>query len=140
MSLNLDFAPTLLDAAGVTVPGDMQGRSLVPLLRGDRPADWRTSMYYRYYHYPQDHRVQPHYGIRTDRYKLIFFHKINQWELFDLASDPHELKNIYSDPAQAETVKALKAELYRLKGEFKDTDQYENESPKTGVDGPPVKS
>lgn len=140
MVLNLDFAPTFLDAAGLPVPPDMQGRSMVPLLRGESPKDWRTSMYYRYYHYPQDHRVQPHYGVRTERYKLIYFHKINQWELFDLVSDPHELKNLYNDPAQAEIVKALKAELYRLKAELKDTDQYQDDLPKTGVDGPPVKS
>ncbi len=111
MVLNVDFAPTLLDAAGVTVPDDMQGRSALPILRGESPRDWRTSMYYRYYHYPQDHRVQPHYGVRTDRYKLIYFHKIQQWELFDLKDDPHELRNVYADPARAGTVQSLKAEL-----------------------------
>jgi arylsulfatase A-like enzyme len=139
MVLNVDFAPTFLDAAGLAVPPDMQGRSFVPLLRGAHPADWRTSMYYRYYHYPQDHRVQPHYGVRTARHKLIYFHKIDQWELFDLEADPHELSNVYADPAQAETVKTLKAELYRLKAELKDTDQFDNDLPMTGVDGPPVK-
>ncbi len=138
--LNVDFAPTLLAAAGLPVPPDMQGRTFVPLLRGESPKDWRPAMYYRYYHYPQDHKVQPHYGVRTDRYKLIYFNKINQWELFDLKADPHELRNLYGDPAQAERVKSLKAELYRLKAELKDTDQFENDLPTTGVDGPPAKS
>ena len=87
-------------------------------------------MYYRYYHYPQDHRVQPHYGVRTERYKLIYFNKIDQWELFDLLKDPHELKNLYSDPAHAETVKKLKAEMYRLKRELKDNDQFADGVPK----------
>ena len=89
-----------MDAAGVKVPADIQGRSFLPLLKGEKPKDWRTSMYYRYYHYPQDHKVQPHYGVRTERYKLIYFNKIDQWELFDLKTDPHELKNVYADPAQ----------------------------------------
>ena len=136
MILNVDFAPTLLAAAGVKVPADMQGRSFLPLLRGERPGNWRTSMYYRYYHYPQHHRVQPHYGVRTERYKLIYFNKIDQWELFDLQKDPHELKNLYADPAQAATVKALKAELYRLKKELKDEDQFARETPKDDVDRP----
>jgi arylsulfatase A-like enzyme len=140
MVLNVDFAPTLLDAASLPVPNDMQGRSALPLLRGERPADWRTSMYYRYYHYPQDHQVQPHYGVRTERHKLIYFHKINQWELFDLANDPHELKNLYNDPAAADTIKSLKAELARLKSELKDTDQFQDSLPKGGVEGPPTKN
>jgi arylsulfatase A-like enzyme len=136
MILNVDFAPTLLDAAGLKVPADMQGRSFLGLLRGERAKDWRTSMYYRYYHYPQHHRVQPHYGVRTERYKLIYFNKIKQWELFDLKNDPHELKNLYKDLAQAETVKALKAELYRLKKELKDNDRFARETPKDNVDAP----
>jgi len=133
MILNVDFAPTLLAAAGQEAPADMQGRSFLPLLRGQRPADWRTAMYYRYYHYPQHHRVQPHYGIRTERYKLIYFNKIDQWELYDLKQDPYELHNLYSDPAQAETVKTLKAELYRLKKELKDEDQFADNVPNDDV-------
>jgi arylsulfatase A-like enzyme len=138
MILNIDFAPTFLAAAGKPTPADMQGRSFLPLLEGKKPADWRTAMYYRYYHYPQHHRVQPHYGVRTDRYKLIYFNKIKQWELFDLKKDPHELKNVYADPAYADTLKKLKAELYRLKKEVKDEDQYANKVPGGGVDGPPT--
>jgi arylsulfatase A-like enzyme len=140
MVLNVDFAPTLLDAAGQKVPADMQGRSFLPLLKGERPADWRTAMYYRYYHYPMHHKVQPHYGVRTERHKLIYFNKINQWELFDLRTDPHELKNVYADPAQADTVKRLKAEMYRLKKELKDEDQFEKELPKDNVDAPRPKA
>ena len=87
-------------------------------------------MYYRYYHYPQDHRVQPHYGIRTERYKLIYFNKIDQWELFDLRKDPRELNNVYRDSAYADTLKNLKDDLYRLKKELKDEDQFANGVPK----------
>lgn len=133
MILNVDFAPTLLAAAGLPVPADMQGRSFLPLLRGETPADWRTSMYYRYYHYPQDHKVQPHYGVRTATHKLIYFNKIDQWELYDLQKDPHELKNLAADPAHAETFKKLKDEMYRLKKELKDENQFENGAPKDGV-------
>jgi arylsulfatase A-like enzyme len=134
MILNVDFAPTLLAAAGEKVPDDVQGRSFLPVLKGRKPKDWRTSMYYRYYHYPFDHQVQPHYGVRTERYKLIYFNKIKQWELFDLKSDPHELKNVYADPAYAETVKSLTEELQRLKKELKDEDQFANENPTDDVE------
>lgn len=129
MILNVDFAPTMMAAAGLETPADMQGRSFVPLLKGEKPADWRTSMYYRYYHYPMHHRVQPHYGVRTERYKLIYFNKLNAWELYDLEKDPHELKNVYLDPANAELVKQLKSELYRLKKELKDNDQFADKLP-----------
>jgi arylsulfatase A-like enzyme len=130
MILNVDFAPMMMDAAGLKTPADMQGKSFLPLMKGEKPKDWRTSMYYRYYHYPMHHRVQPHYGLRTDRYKLIFYNKINQWELFDLEKDPYELKNVYADPANADTVKKLKDEMYRLKKELKDENQFEDKLPK----------
>jgi arylsulfatase A-like enzyme len=130
MILNVDFAPTLMEFAGLKIPADIQGRSFALLLRGEQPRDWRTSMYYRYYHYPQDHRVQPHYGLRTERYKLIYFNKIDQWELFDLQKDQHELNNVSADPAYAETLGKLKGELQRLKKEMKDEDQFANELPK----------
>src|SRR5262249_29678025 len=122
--INADFAPTLLDVAGEKVPADMQGRSFLRLLHGETPADWRTSMYYRYYHYPQHHRVQPHYGIRTERYKLIYFNKLDQWELYDLQKDPIEVKNLYGDPALTDKVNELKEELYRLKKEVRDDNQF----------------
>ncbi len=129
MVLNVDFAPMFLDYAGAPVPDEIQGRSFVPLLGGKHPRDWRSTMYYRYYHYPGDHQVQQHYGVRNDRYKLIYFHRINQWELYDLKKDPHELNNIYSDPSYGGTVKKLKAEMDRLRKQLNDHDQY--------VDGPP---
>lgn len=133
MILNVDFAPMMMDAAGLKAPADMQGRSFLPLLKGEKPKDWRNSMYYRYYHYPMHHQVQPHYGLRTQRYKLIFFNKINQWELFDLEKDPYEIKNVYADPAHADTVKKLKDEMYRLKKELKDENQFEDKLPKDDV-------
>jgi arylsulfatase A-like enzyme len=90
-------------------------------------------MYYRYYHYPQDHRVQPHYGLRTERYKLIYFNKIDAWELFDLQTDPHERRNLFGDERYNEITEQLKQELFRLKKELKDENQFENELPKAGV-------
>ena len=134
MGINPDFAPTLMDIAGLKVPGDMQGRSLVPLLRGDKPSDWRTSWYYRYYHDPGHHNTRAHYGVRTETHKLIHFWKKDQWEMFDLVQDPKELHNLYNDPAQAATVDRLKAELYRLKKELKDNDQFADQQPRSSVD------
>ncbi|HOB74052.1 MAG TPA: sulfatase [Phycisphaerae bacterium] len=137
MALNVDFAPTFLEAAGLPVPADMQGRSLMPLFRGEKPADWRTSMYYRYYHDPGHHNTRAHYGVRTETHKLIYFWKKDQWELFDLVKDPQELKNVYGDPAYREIAEQLKAELYRLKKELKDEDQFADKLPPDGVDGLP---
>ena len=124
MAINPDFAPTFMDMAGLPAPADMQGRSLVPLLKGEPPADWRTSWYYRYYHDPGDHNTRAHYGVRTTTHKLIFFWKKDQWEMYDLVKDPDELHNLYHDPAQKEVVAKLKTELYRLKKEVKDDDQF----------------
>ncbi len=126
--LNLDFAPTFLDAAGVKIPSDMQGKSLRPLLEGKSATGWRSAMYYRYYH-PLHHNVAAHYGIRTKRYKLIYFNKLNQWELYDLEKDPIEMKNLANDPAYAKTLENLKKELLRLKKEFKDNDQFQDNLP-----------
>ncbi|MDD4872256.1 MAG: sulfatase [Kiritimatiellae bacterium] len=136
LAINPDFAPTFMDAAGLSVPADMQGRSLVPLMRGERPADWRKSFYYRYYHDPGHHNTRAHYGVRTDTHKLIYFWRKDQWEMYDLEKDPGELKNIYNDPSQKELVEKLKAELYRLKKEVKDDDQFADSQPAGGVDGP----
>ncbi len=118
---NVDFAETFLEAAGLPIPADMQGRSLVPLLKGGEPADWRSSFYYEYYEYPIPHRVRPHYGVVTDRYKLVHFIRsdVDYWELFDLKTDPHELRNIHDDPANARVVADLKAEIARLRAELK---------------------
>src|SRR5262245_400656 len=135
MVMNLDFAETFLDLAGVKVPADMQGQSIVPILAGQTPADWRKSVYYHYYEFPQPHHVHPHYGVRTDRYKLIHFYKIDAWELFDLQKDPHELKSVYRDPAYAATVAEMKQELKRLMELYKDDGttvvKYENPNPPT---------
>jgi len=117
---NTDFAPMFLDAAGLPTPPDMHGRSFLPLLRGETPKDWRSSIYYHYYEYPAVHSVKRHYGVRTLRHKLIhFYHDVDEWELFDLEKDPHELNNVYADPAYADVVKHLKAELARLRAELK---------------------
>jgi arylsulfatase A-like enzyme len=139
IALNVDFAPTFLDAAGVRVPATMQGRSLLPVLRGRTPADWRSSMYYRYYHDPGDHNTRAHYGVRTATHKLIYFWKKDQWELFDLVRDPNELHNLYGQPGQEKLTQSLKAELQRLKAQMKDEDQFANEQLPNGVDGPPAK-
>ena len=128
--LNLDFAETFLDAAGAETPDDMQGRSLVPVLEGRTPDDWRKAMYYRYYEYPGAHSVRKHYGVRTGRYKLIFFHEIDEWELYDLQKDPREMKSVYAEAAYAGVVAELKAELKRLRKLYKDNDT---------VSGRPVK-
>jgi arylsulfatase A-like enzyme len=136
LAINADFAPTFLEAAALSVPKDMQGRSLLPLLKGNAPADWRTSFYYRYYHDPGHHNTRAHYGLRTATHKLIYYWTKDQWELYDLRSDPDELHNLYSDPTQQNTVARLKAELYRLKRELKDDDQFSKELPPDGVDGP----
>lgn len=119
--LNLDFAPTFLELAGVEKPKDMQGESIRPLLRGKTPRKWRKSMYYHYYEYPGSHSVKRHYGLRTKRHKLMhFYHDIDAWELYDLERDPHELNNIYDDPANAALVKRLKAALERLRRKYGD--------------------
>lgn len=135
IATNCDFAPTFLEIAGQPVPGDMQGRSLAPLLRGETPADWPKAAYYRYYHDPGHHKTAAHYGITTESHKLIYFWRKDQWECYDLRKDPNELHNIANDPASHETVQQLKAELARVKKELKDEDQFANDLPKDGVDG-----
>jgi arylsulfatase A-like enzyme len=139
IALNVDFAPTLLDAAGVVAPSDMQGRSMLSLFRGRPPADWRTSMYYRYYHDPGDHNTRAHYGVRTATHKLIYFWKNDQWEMFDLKEDPYELHNLYGVPGQEALTASLKQELQRLKQSLGDTDQFANDQFPNGVDGPVAK-
>ena len=139
IGLNVDFAPTFLAAAGLPIPSDMQGRSLLPVLRGPTPADWRSSMYYRYYHDPGDHNTRAHYGVRTRTHKLIHFWNKDQWELFDLANDPFELHNLYGEPGQEALTSSLKAELQRLKQAVKDEDQLANQQLPNGVGGPVAK-
>jgi len=135
MALNVDFAPTFLDAAGLPVPPDMQGRSLLPVLRGKTPADWRTSVYYRYYHDPGHHNTAAHYGVRTPTHKLIYYWKKNQWELFDLVNDPSEMHNLYGQQGFEKVTASLKTELARLKDALGDRDQFADKLPPDGVDG-----
>ena len=135
MALNVDFAPTFLEAAGVPVPASVQGRSLLPLLRGETPADWRTAIYYRYYHDPGHHDTRAHLGVRTATHKLIHFWKKDQWELFDLRADPAELRNLYGRPGQEAVTGELKATLARLRAELQDDDRFADEQPPAGVDG-----
>jgi arylsulfatase A-like enzyme len=118
---NLDFAETFLEAAGVPIPAEMQGKSLVPILKGEQPADWRKSFYYEYYEYPEPHRVRPHHGVVTDRYKLVRFQspEFDDWELFDLKTDPREMKNVIGDPAYKTTLAELRVEMTRLRRELK---------------------
>lgn len=131
MVLNVDFASTFLQWAGLEPAKEMQGRSIVPLLGGKTPKDWRKSMYYRYYHYPGDHQVQPHYGVRTERNKLIYFNKINEWEFYDLKKDPREMKNAYANPNYAKEIKTLQDEMNRLRKELNDHDQYADKPPES---------
>jgi arylsulfatase A-like enzyme len=119
---NLDLAPTFLDVAGIEVPGEMQGRSLDPLLKG-REIAWRNSLYYRYYEHPAVHMVHRHRGVLTDRYKLMHFYKLDEWELYDLVEDPDEVNNVISDPEYSEVVADLKAELARLEAEYGVTEE-----------------
>ena len=111
---NIDYAPTLLAAAGLKAPEHMQGESLLPLLKGESPAGWRKSMYYHYFEHG-GHGVPRHCGVRTERYKLIRFYTTDEWELFDLEADPRELVSVYGDPARATLVDELKKELNRLR-------------------------
>jgi arylsulfatase A-like enzyme len=136
MALNVDFAPTFLDAAGLAVPASMQGRSLLPVLRGKPPAGWRQAMYYRYYHDPGHHNTRAHYGVRTATHKLVHFWKKGQWELYDLRKDPAELVNLHGRPGQETVTAELKATLARLKAELQDDDRFADEQPPQGVDGP----
>jgi arylsulfatase A-like enzyme len=121
----LDFAETFLDIAGIAAPADMQGRSLVPLCRGETPADWRKSLYYHYYEFPVPHRVRPHYGVITERFKLVHYYKpdVDDWELLDREEDPLEVKSFYTDPAYAQTVSELHAEIERLRAEVGETSE-----------------
>ena len=121
--LNLDFAPTFLDYAGIKVPKSMQGYSMRNLVSGKKQSKWRESMYYHYFEFPHGwHFVKKHYGIRTDRYKLIhFYDDIDAWEFYDLKNDPNEINNIYNDPNYKSEINTTKRELYKLQVEFKDT-------------------
>jgi arylsulfatase A-like enzyme len=135
-AVDIDFAPTFLDLAGAPIPEDMQGRSLAPLLRGEKPQDWRTSTYYRYYHDPGHHNTRAHLGVRTQTHKLIHYWKKDAWELYDLGADPDEMKNLAADAAHQAKLEELKTEIARLKKQYQDNDQFAHELPKSSADAP----
>ncbi|YCM47103.1 sulfatase/phosphatase domain-containing protein (plasmid) [Verrucomicrobiaceae bacterium 227] len=121
---NIDLAPTFFEAGGLTVPESMHGRSLLPLLKNESPDDWRDAIYY---HYQMEepatrtaHRVAKHYGIRTNRFKLIYYYELDEWEMFDLREDPDELRNRYQDKAFADTIDQLKIKLHKLREHYAD--------------------
>ena len=123
MTVNVDYAPTFLEYAGVAVPAAIQGRSLRPVLEsggGAAPADWRTSIYYHYYEFPQPHHVHPHLGVRTEQYKLMYFTDLNEWEMYDLKKDPNELRNVYLEPEYSEVRERMTAELGKLRKQYMD--------------------
>jgi arylsulfatase A-like enzyme len=130
MILNVDFAPAILEAAGAQRHPEMQGRSFVPLLDGNTPADWRKSMYYRYYY--SHFETEPHVGVRTYEHKLIYFDRINQWELYDLKKDSREMNNVYDDPGYRDVVKKLKKELKRLQSDLGDDPNDVGNNPRLG--------
>lgn len=116
---NIDFAPTLLEAVGVSVPDEVQGSSFFQNLNGNTPDDWQNSMYYHYYEYPFWHHVQPHYGIRNQRYKLAhFYYNVDIWEFYDLETDPKELNNQFDNPEYAEIISVMKTELKQLQKKY----------------------
>ncbi|MGA9333970.1 MAG: sulfatase [Rudaea sp.] len=125
-TINIDNAPTILDMAGLSAPEDMQGRSIVPLFDGATPADWQRTLYYHYYEFVQPHFVYPHYGVRTQRYKLINYYRQNEWELFDLKNDPDEMENLFAwngykvHEGYESVVQDLLAQLRELRHRYRD--------------------
>jgi arylsulfatase A-like enzyme len=123
LSMNVDFAPTLLHLAGIPVPNDMQGESLLPVLaqEGATPEGWREAVYYHYYEYPAEHSVKRHYGIRTSRYKLIhFYNDIDAWEMYDLQTDPQEMHNLYGQKEHAALQTLLQTLLNETRKKYRD--------------------
>ncbi len=130
---NVDFAPTIADLAGLSIPEDIQGESILPILEGNTPETWRQAVYYRYWQHLLHRDVTAHYGIRTKTHKLIYFHGQPlgmtdyppvdaSWEFFDLVNDPAEMNSLYHDPEQQTLIRDLKRELLRLKEQYDDSD------------------
>ena len=116
---NIDYAATFLDVAGVEIPGDIQGVSLLPLLKGEKSIEGRDAIYYHFFEYPAEHMVKKHYGVRTDRYKLIhFYDDVDAWELYDLEKDPSEMNNIYGKEGTETIIADLKKRLAELQKEY----------------------
>ena len=125
---NLDFAPTFLDYAGVEIPQDIQGESFRKLVSGE-VSEWRDAIYYTYYEYPAEHHVKRHYGVRTDKYKLIhFYYDIDEWELYDLDKDPTEMNNIYNNPEYASVQENMHKRLLELRKKYGDSDALTQEN------------
>lgn len=116
---NLDFAQTFLDITETTDPGTMQGMSLLPIMKGEQPENWRKSLYYAYFEYPGAHSVKKHEGAFDGRFKIIHFYESDEWEFYDLQNDPKEMNNVYSAPEMQNQVSRMQDELKRLKGEYK---------------------
>lgn len=130
MCMNVDFASTFLDFAGVEIPGDIQGTSLKPILEneGKTPEKWRDAVYYHYYEYPAVHSVKRHYGIRTRDYKLIhFYNDIDEWEMYDLKADPKEMNSVYGKPGYAKKQEELMTLLHKTQEQYADLDPQEQE-------------
>lgn len=124
MVQNLDFAQTILEAASIEAPLDMQGESLLPLFKGEDQQWDRDAVYYHYYEYPSIHMVKRHYGIATREYKLVhFYYDVDEWELFDRKKDPMEMKSVYHDPAYAGVVVELTEKLAGLRVKYKDSEE-----------------
>jgi arylsulfatase A-like enzyme len=131
---NLDFAPTFLDYAGIEVPEEMQGESFRKLVAG-KTGEWRDAVYYTYYEYPSVHMVKRHYGVATSRYKLMhFYYDIDEWEMYDLETDPMEMQNIYDDPAYADVREILHNRLEELREYYGDSDELNDKFLKAYLD------
>ncbi|MGC1240087.1 MAG: sulfatase [Chryseosolibacter sp.] len=125
MVVNIDYAPTLLSIGGAKIPDAIKGKSFLPLLEGKK-KNWRDAVYYHYYEYPDEHRVMPHFGIRTKRYKLIRFYGDGDfWELYDLEKDPAEMQNVYGQAAYGALTKGLKEDLRALINQYDDKEALE---------------
>ena len=125
---NLDFAPSFLDYAGVDIPADIQGESFRDIVSGET-TDWRDAIYYAYYEFPGEHHVKRHYGVRTDRYKLMhFYYDIDQWELYDLEKDPTEMNNIYADNAYDDVKQVMHETLDELRIKYGDSDEIDQQN------------
>ena len=130
---NIDFAPTFLHIANAAIPGDMHGQSMVRLFEDDDP-DFRDAAYYHYYEYPGIHAVKRHYGIRTDRYKLMhFYHDVDEWELYDLETDPNEMNNVYYDAKYASVRYEMSQKLAEVQMRYGDSPELAREMLKTDL-------
>ncbi len=125
--MNIDYAPTFLDYAGVEVPADVQGESFRKLVSGEE-VEWRDAVYYHYYEFPGEHAVKRHYGVRTNRYKLIhFYYDIDEWELYDLEKDPSEMTSVYGNPEYTDVQAQLHKRLEELRAQYGDSDELQQQ-------------